>query len=160
VNGHGTPRTLGFTLVEVLVALVIVALGMSALLSALGSSANAVMIMRQRSFAQWVALNQLTTARLSAALPSKGKSDGKITFADMSWHWQQTVTTMQVPGIMRIEVSVRPEEPQGGPWTVTLTGFRGDAVRTSLGTAQEWDTSAAAAPQGPPQQPPATAPSK
>ena len=149
-------RRRGFTLVEVLVALVVVALGMAGLLTALGNSAGSVMIMRDRSFAQWVALNQLATTRLAASLPTKGKSDGDVDFANARWHWQQTVTAMQVPGIMRIEVSVRPLKPDNGPWTATLTGFRGDAVRTSLGTMNEMDIGLAQGPTNPNGQPGAT----
>src|ERR1700694_5585676 len=54
----------GFTLVEVLVAVVIVAFGMGAVLPALTSAADNVSRMREKSFAEWVALNQLATARL------------------------------------------------------------------------------------------------
>lgn len=143
-------RESGFTLIEVIVALMVVALGMAGLLKALGNSATEVSIMREHSFAQWVALNQLATARLAAALPVKGKSEGDADFANSRWHWQQTVTAMQFPGIVRIEVSVRPAKPDNAPWTATVTSFRGSAVSTPLGTMNEMDTPSPAGPAGRP----------
>ena len=58
----GRARARGFTLIEVLVALVIVAIGMAAVLGALSSSANTLSFLRDKTFAQWVALNQIAHA--------------------------------------------------------------------------------------------------
>ena len=66
-------RTRGFTLIEVLVALAIVAIGMAAVLGALTSSANTVAYLRDKTFAQWVALNQIATLRLSGQMTPAGK---------------------------------------------------------------------------------------
>ena len=57
----------GFTLIEVLVALAIVAIGMAAVLGTLTSSANTVVYLRDKTFANWVALNQIAQLRLSGA---------------------------------------------------------------------------------------------
>ena len=78
-------RARGFTLVEVLAALVIVALGMAALLMTLGSSASTVAYLREKTLAQWIALNQIATARLSGVMPKVGTSDGKIDYAGRRW---------------------------------------------------------------------------
>ena len=48
-------RAPGFTLIEVLVALAIVAIGMAAVLSTLTSSASTVIYMKDRTLAQWIA---------------------------------------------------------------------------------------------------------
>ena len=69
-------RTGGFTLVEVLVALVIVAFGMGAVLTALTSSADNVTRMREKSFAEWVGFNQLALARLQGTIPPTGATEG------------------------------------------------------------------------------------
>jgi len=49
----------GFTLIEVLVALAIVTVGMAAVLGTLSSSADTVVYLRDKTFANWVALNQI-----------------------------------------------------------------------------------------------------
>jgi len=121
----------GFTLIEVLVALAIVAIGMAAVLGALTSSANTVSYLRDKTFAQWVALNQITTLRLSGQMTPTGNSDGNTDFAGRSWHWRREVTATQVPGVVRIDVKVRPADIKGDEdngWFTTVSGIQGDAV--------------------------------
>jgi general secretion pathway protein I len=121
----------GFTLIEVLIALVIVALGMSALLETLGSAADTSTWLRDKTFAQWIALNQLETLRVSGTLPTDGTTDGELDYAGRHWRWRQVVSDFGLPGIFRIDVKVEPADTssvdeQG--WMTTITGAMGDAV--------------------------------
>src|SRR5262249_21217747 len=107
VSARGAAR--GFTLIEVLVALAIVVIGMATIMGALSSSANSVSYLRDRTFGQWVALNQIANVRLSASLahqqPSAGDTNGDTDFAGRSWHWRQVVAATEIPGVVRIDVS-------------------------------------------------------
>jgi general secretion pathway protein I len=137
--------TRGFTLVEVLVALAIVAIGMAAVLGALTSSANTLAYLRDKTFAQWVALNQIATLRLSGQMTPTGNSDGNTDFAGRSWHWRREVTATQVPGVVRIDVKVRPadikaDEDKG--WFTTVSGIQGDAVGIPNPALPLWDAQA------------------
>lgn len=144
-------RAAGFTLIEVLVALIIVAFGMGALMTALTSAANNTQRLREKSFAEWVGLNQLALARLARAMPSTSKSEGDADFAGLKWHWVQQATDMQIPGVRRIVIQVRHADepmPGNGPkppedWLATVTGFRGDAIGAPQGTMPPFDSSAA-----------------
>jgi len=132
----------GFTLIEVLVALAIVTVGMAALLATLTSSADTVVYLRDKTFANWIALNQIALVRISGQLPAPGKSDGDTDFAGRRWHWHQEVSNVQVPGMVRMDVSVRPAE-QGGSdsdrgWYATLSGISGDAVGLPRGDLPDW----------------------
>jgi general secretion pathway protein I len=122
----------GFTLVEVLVALVIVAIGMSALLASMSSSADTASYLREKTFAQWIGLNQLAVTRLAAKLPSKGTTNGELDYAGRHWAWQQEVTEQDFPGVLRIDVRVQPIEPgampKDGRWMATVVGVVGNAV--------------------------------
>jgi general secretion pathway protein I len=134
-------RTRGFTLIEVLVALAIVAIGMAAVLGALTSSANTVAYLRDKTFAQWVALNQIATLRISGQMTPTGNSDGNTDFAGRSWHWRREVTATQVPGVVRIDVKVRPadvkaDEDKG--WFTTVSGIQGDAVGVPNMVNPDW----------------------
>lgn len=132
----------GFTLIEVLVALAIVAVGMAAVLGTLSSSADTLVYLRDKTFANWVALNQIALVRLSGQLPAPGKSDGDTEFAGRKWHWHQEVSTTQMPGIVRMDVSVRPAdvEPSDSDrgWYATLSGISGDAVGLPRGDLPNW----------------------
>jgi len=159
-------RVEGFTLVEVLVALVIVAFGMGAVLSALSSSADAVIRMREKTFAEWVGLNQLSTERLQATLPVTGTKEGDVDLGGTRWHWQETVENIDVPGIRRL--TIRVQHSDSGPaqssgkatpvdktsWVATVVGFRGDAVQSPLDQLPEWDGAGPAAPAAPAPTPP------
>lgn len=103
------PRARGFTLLEVLVALVVVALGMSALLETLTQSAQNVANLRERTVAEWIAMNQLALARLSLNAPTIGVTQGDVqNCANGNWHWQQSISAVSaIPGLMSITVRVR-----------------------------------------------------
>lgn len=134
-------RQRGFTLIEVLVALAIVAIGMAAVLGALTSSANTSVYLRDKTFAQWVALNQIALLRLSGQQTPTGNSDGDTDFAGRKWHWRREVTTTQVPGVVRIDVKVRPAEIKADDdngWFTTVSGIQGDAVGAPNGYLPNW----------------------
>lgn len=99
----------GFTLLEVLVALVIVALGMSALLETLSQSAGNISALRDKTVAEWIAMNQLALARLSLNAPAIGLTQGDVqNCGNGNWHWQQRVSAVNaVPGLLSITVSVQ-----------------------------------------------------
>ncbi len=138
--------TRGFTLVEVLVALVIVGLGMAALLGTLNSAASTAGYLQDKTLAEWVALNQVSKVRLSSQGPSKGNSDGEVDYAGRKWKWTQNVDDMPIPGILKIEVKVRPSDVVAGAdaaWFADVIGVFGDAVGLPRGDLPSWSTSPA-----------------
>jgi general secretion pathway protein I len=124
----------GFTLIEVLVALVIVAVGMSVLMGTLTSSAKTVAYMQDKTFAEWVALNQIANIRIvlqKGQIPPTGNTTGDIDLANRTWHWRQEVIDSQVPGIRRIDVKVRPKDIKAGDddsWYTTVSGLAGNGL--------------------------------
>ncbi len=128
-------RHRGFTLIEVMVALVIVALGMSALLETLGSAADTAIWLRDKTLAQWIAFNQLDMTRLSGPLPMDGTTNGELDYAGRHWRWRQQVSDLGfLPGLYRIDVKVEPAPTatvDESGWMATVTGGMGDAVSPS-----------------------------
>ena len=136
-------RARGFTLVEVLVALVIVAVGMAAVMSALTSSADVLQSLRERTFAQWLALNRIATLRLNNQSPAIGDTEGESDYAGRRWHYRQVVVATQLPGTVRIDLSVRPAEVKADAehnWTTTVSGIYGNAVAPPSGVDPDWGT--------------------
>jgi len=152
------PALRGFTLIEVLVALVIVALGMSALLETLSASAGNIAALRTKSVAEWIAMNQIASVRLTLAAPAIGSRAGDVrNCAHSNWHWQQQVAAVDaVPGLLSITVSVRrtgaATDGNGNPGSPTgLTGGNdvtaSGCISTSTpGGATQSTASAAASP--------------
>jgi general secretion pathway protein I len=131
----------GFTLVEVLVALAIVTIGMAAVLGTLSTSANTISYMRDKTFAQWVGLNKIANLRLSGQMTHTGNSEGDTDFAGRKWHWRQEVNTTEIPGVVRIDVRLRPADVKGDDehgWFTTVSGIQGDAVGAPNGFNPSW----------------------
>jgi general secretion pathway protein I len=101
-------RVKGFTLVEVLVALIVVALGAAAVMSALSTGARAITRVEERAFAEWVALNVLTETRLSNAALAVGETRGEQMLGGRAWVWIQRITDTAIPDIVQINVEVSP----------------------------------------------------
>ena len=138
-------RSTGFTLGEVLVALIIVALGSAALLTALANSVRAVERIRERTLAGFVAMNRLTETRLEPEFPAAGVREGTAEMGGRRWIWRQEVTRTPVEGVWQITVQVRDDRPaeraSGAPaaWLVTLTGGRGAAIGVDPYADRAWD---------------------
>lgn len=96
----------GFTLVEVLVALAIVAFGLVAVFGQLNQSATAAMRLRDKTIAHWITMNVLTERRLLRQLPGLGTESDDIEMAGMRWHYVITYSETGVEGLRRADVTV------------------------------------------------------
>ena len=74
-NGCSRRELAGFTLIEVLVALVIVAVTLAAGIKAAGALLNNAQRLAEISEAQWCADNQLTGLKLARVFPDVGESN-------------------------------------------------------------------------------------
>lgn len=90
----------GFTLVEVLVALVVVSLALPSLLVNIMQQLDNTGHLRDKSIASWVAANKMTELRLAnrltQALPGN-KVDGETEMAGRTWYWRVERKPYQVP---------------------------------------------------------------
>lgn len=103
-----TMRTRGFTLIEVLIALAVVAI---ALLALLGTTAEDVRVsreLRDRTLADWVAWNQVEQARLATTPPPLGWTDGIVRMGGRRWQWRMDAQRSVLPGLYKIRVEVSP----------------------------------------------------
>lgn len=96
----------GFTLIEVLVALTIMALAFAALLRVSGIAADNSGTLQHRMRAGWVAENRLAWLRARAQPLTAGVSRGRLDEDDRAWDWEQTVTPAAEPGLWRVEIRI------------------------------------------------------
>jgi len=117
-------RCRAFTLVEVLVALAIVAVALAAGMRAVAQSADGAGALKARTLALWVAQNRLAQAQLVDPKPARGLSGGDETQANVRFVWTQTVTDTPNPAFRKIDIVVAaPDAPDYA--LAELTGYLG-----------------------------------
>ena len=99
-------RCKGFTLIEVMVALSIVALSLTAVAASMVQMIDAANTMRDRTYASWIAQNKITEMRLAADSPEVSASSGEVDYANTTWEWRAVVSDTGVDDLFRIDVSV------------------------------------------------------
>ena len=106
-------RNRAFTLVEVMVALAVVAIAVPALLLTLSQQIYGTRYLQDRIQAQWIAANRLAELRLVAAAKGTlqtGLITGSKEMAGRIWYWWSESEGTQVPGFFRYEVTVSDSE--------------------------------------------------
>ena len=99
-------RARGFTLLEVLIALAVLALCLSALVSAASGQIRLAERSRERLYAEFVLANALTELRLREPWPQLGPRDGRTRLANMDWQWQAQISATPEADIRRIDLRV------------------------------------------------------
>jgi type II secretion system protein I len=138
------PCSRGFTLIEVVVALVVVSLGMLGVIQAVGQTASNSGYLREKTIAHWVAMNRLTEVRLEQSAPKVAKTSDDIEMAGRRFRWTMNVTQTPVESIRRIDISVRPEDADERSSLASITGYYGTAVAPPGSTPVDWQGAAAA----------------
>ena len=117
-------RAAGFTLVEILVALAIVAVALAAGMRALAQSADGASTLKTRTLSLWVAQNRLANAQLSQTTPAAGSTSGEAEQAGRPFAWRETVSGTPNPAFRKIEILV--SEPQAPDYALArLVGYIG-----------------------------------
>ncbi len=119
VGGH---RAGGFTLIEVLVAVAVLAIAMSAVIGAMARQADNAGYLKQKTIALWVAHNRLAELQLQGTPPDTGRSDGEVEMGGVDWRWDAVVVKTEDPYLRRVDIEVRrPDEKASS--LAQITGF-------------------------------------
>ncbi len=127
---HRSNRSLctakGFTLVEVMVAMAVVAVALPALLFTLVQQLDGSAYLRERTLASWVAANKLSELRLVVASGAELPRDelaGETALAGRDWRWRVNQQATQLPGFTRVTISVTALPDEGDAAQHRLSAF-------------------------------------
>lgn len=96
----------GFTLLEVLAALAIVAIALTALFSALTQGTKLTARVEERMIGNWVASNTMTELKAFSAWPQTGENKLDVQMAGRVWYVIQEIKPTEDENIRRVEVDV------------------------------------------------------
>ena len=116
-------RSHGFTLMEVMVALAILAIALAAIIKSTAENITNTAYLRDKTLAHWIAMNKLTELQVMDVWQT-GKADGKTDFAERTWGWRTQIKNTAVGTVRRVEVDVFHEGEKDHP-LATITGFLG-----------------------------------
>jgi general secretion pathway protein I len=98
---------LGFTLVEVLVALAVLAIALAAVMRVVTQAIDTTAALRDRTIALGVAEDRLALHRLQNSWPALDTFDGVREQGGREWVWREKVVSTEIADFRRIEVEVR-----------------------------------------------------
>ena len=113
----------GFTLIEVLIALAILAIALTAAMRAASVATDSANETKLRTLATWIAQNRIAeiNASTTTTLPGAGESNGRQTMANIEFEWKQRISNTPNAAFRKIEVQVL--RPGNDQWLANLSGF-------------------------------------
>ncbi|MBT5293105.1 MAG: type II secretion system minor pseudopilin GspI [Cellvibrionales bacterium] len=119
----------GFTLIEIMVAVAVLALSGVALLGNIGQATRDLTLLSDKAEALYIAEYALNAALLENTFPDTTNEEETITHAGREWRVELIISETPNDKMRRIDVMVRPNERRLGSnqsATILLSGFRGD----------------------------------
>ncbi len=113
----------GFTLIEILIALAVLAVAMGSIIKAASDYTGGLVHLRDRTMAAWVARNVLNEFQVRSEWPRVGERKGSMEMGRYEWRWRVQVSQTDEPELRRLDVEVlSPDEDSDATITV-LSGF-------------------------------------
>jgi len=122
----GPCRKRAFTLVEVMVALAIIALSLTAVAAKMSRMIDTSNSMRERTYASWIAQNKIAEMRLANVLPDVSATSGEVDYANLTWRWRAVVSESGIENLYRVDVEV--SDANDIAVIRKVTGFIGEPV--------------------------------
>ncbi len=114
----------GFTLLEVLAALVVLALTLGSIMQAAAFYARNAVYLQDKTLAGWVANNEMVEAQLMRSWPEPGISNGQVEMGTRDWFWERKVEKTPDDRIRRVTVRVRLAAAEDeDAWLAKLSAF-------------------------------------
>lgn len=106
-NALPKARSAGFTLIEVLIALAMLAIALIAVTRAMGQAIDTSTGLRDRTVALWAAQERAVRHQVQRTWPALDTTEGTLELGGREWRWRERVSTTEVPEIRRMDIEVR-----------------------------------------------------
>lgn len=114
----------GFTLLEVLIALAILAISATAIIGQASNSLHQLSVLEEKTVAHLLAESEINKLIASEAFPSPGRTTEFVTFNARQWQISIAVSGTTEPWLRKVVVSVSDSNSPDAD-LATLTTFRG-----------------------------------
>ena len=99
----------GFTLIEVVVAVSVIAIGLAATIKTVSTVTKNTAHLNERIIATWVAQNAMAQFELDINKNAGKEKSGTEEMAGIEWYWNQIIEDTEDPDIQRVEIQVKRE---------------------------------------------------
>ena len=100
------PDKQGFTLIEVMVALLVVAISLFAIFKSTSSVTWHASYLKEKTIANWIAQNQVALYRSKKTWTNVSNTSGQVNMADVEWDWKMHIEKTENPNVRKIDVEV------------------------------------------------------
>jgi general secretion pathway protein I len=116
-------KTNGFTLIEVLLALAIIAIALTALLKATSQDVENTSRIKEKTISHWIAEQGVNMIQLGLLQPNQSQESTQATIMlGEKWFWRAAVQSTPIKRLQKIVISV--SQNQSGPFREALIAFR------------------------------------
>ncbi|WP_131781722.1 type II secretion system minor pseudopilin GspI [Legionella gresilensis] len=113
----------GFTLIEVLLALAIIAIALTALLKVTAQNVANTARIKDKTLSHWIALQGVNMVQLKLLNPALNEEVTQVTtMLGQRWYWRVKITKTPMNAVQEIQIKV--SKNQAGPFSEALTAYR------------------------------------
>jgi general secretion pathway protein I len=113
----------GFTLIEVLLALAIIAIALTALLKATAQNIENTQRIKDKTISHWIAMQGVAMIQLNLVQVNPSQEATQVTtMLGEQWYWRANISPTPLQKVQQITMSLSPKE--AGPFREELIAFR------------------------------------
>ncbi len=113
----------GFTLIEVIVAVAVIAFGLAATIKTVSTVTRNTAYLNEKIIATWVAQNAMAIYELDIESDASEETSGSEEIAGIEWYWTKVLVDTEDPDIQRVEIEVRKYEDDDSQVYATLVSL-------------------------------------
>jgi general secretion pathway protein I len=113
----------GFTLIEVLLALSVMAIALTALLKVTGQNITNTQRIKEKTISHWIAMQGVSMIQLNLVTLNPSQDSTQVTtMLNQKWYWRAKVSNTPIKKMQQITISM--SQQQSGPFSEELIAFR------------------------------------